>query len=108
MAHQKSDGWMERDERLLIEAYWLLYRAQYSYDTHDVQLTAFRIRLAAHEALDNLMVLNGLAADGTPMVAFYSGSSLAHTLAGAAQKLKRGELAWRVDEWRMKDAGAND
>lgn len=66
-----------------------------------VVLLSFKVKLPQVKHADVLVVLNGLAEDGTPMVAFMGGDSVARALRKAVAMYEDGSLKWRIDEWRV-------
>lgn len=67
----------------------------------DVVLLAFKVKLPQVKHADVLVVMNGISQDGTPMVAFMGGDSLARALRKAVAQYEDGTLKWRIDEWRI-------
>jgi len=66
----------------------------------EVQVTGFSVRVAAERHLETLVVVRGLAADGTPMVCFHSAVGISEALAGAATRVADGTVRWKVDAYR--------
>lgn len=66
----------------------------------DIEVQGFSVRIPAEKHLETLVVVRGLAADGTPMVCFHSAVGVAEAIAGAALRVADGTVRWKVDGYR--------
>ena len=102
---------MKRQEQLdgqandrLVTALWRWKRIESPHWTGEVEVTSVKAKLPDNDALEVLVVITGLASDGTPVVGFHNAVGLLEALGGAAGRIANGKMKWRVDEYR---AGTN-
>lgn len=69
----------------------------------DMTITGFSARLGH----DCLITVRGVDADGTPMVAFVGGISLGGAMMKLADAIREEGLAWRLDEYKIKNFAAS-
>lgn len=66
----------------------------------EVELTGFSARAPQQYSGEWLVVVRGVDGEGGPVVAFHSAVGCAEAVAGAARRIKAGNMKWKVDEYR--------
>jgi hypothetical protein len=69
-------------------------------------VTAFRVRFPNATSEDFLMVFNGVAGDGTPVVAFHSAETFAECIVGGLNRCRNGSIFWKKDEYGIERGGS--
>lgn len=65
----------------------------------EVDVTGLSIRVPEERMAETLVVVRGIAGDGTPVVAFHSAVGVATAIAGAAVRVAQGTVKWKEDEY---------
>lgn len=68
--------------------------------TGSVDLVDIKVKLGDNGHMDTLVILAGLDADGTPVVAFHGAVPPSEAVAGAMRRFSNGTLVWKVDKYR--------
>jgi hypothetical protein len=71
------------------------------YRSLEVDVHGMSVRGPRVEGDEVLLTLRGLAADGTPMVAFISSATLSGAFMTCAGMLKSGKVRWRPDKYAI-------
>lgn len=91
-----EDKSFERWRRAQAVAVWL----EAHHAEGDVEIGAFRVRCPQYESGPWLVIMLGVSADGTPMVAFHEADTLEMLFAGMLNRWMAKQFKWRVDEYR--------
>lgn len=98
----------DRISGLLVAAYQTLIADVWTQPHREVVLTQFKVMVPKQKYGEWLIVLNGTADDGTPMVAFMGGDDFPKAFRRAMAQYDDGSLKWRIDEWKLKNASTGN
>lgn len=68
--------------------------------TGQVELIGIKLKLAASDEMETLVVCTGQDTDGTPVVGFHSAIGPLEALGGAMRRVASGNMKWKADEYR--------
>lgn len=89
------------DERLAGALHQLDWMCSSRYSGEMVP-TSIKLRIGVTDEVETLCIVEAVGGDGTPVVGFNGAQSPSEALIGAINRIRNGQMKWRVDEYRSK------
>ena len=67
-----------------------------------VEVERVKVRLGDTDAVETLVVLEGVDSAGTPVVGFHAGLPPSEAVAAALRRAAEGQIRWKVDDYKVQ------